>query len=60
MRRKGAFVRGQHLSIISWNVNGIRAAENKGLLQWLEAMRPDILALQETKATPDPGPLKSR
>jgi len=53
MRRKGAFVRGRHLSIISWNVNGVRAAEKKGLLQWLEATRPDILALQETKATPD-------
>lgn len=36
--------------IISWNVNGIRAAEKKGLLDWLYAENPDVLCLQETKA----------
>ena len=35
---------------MSWNVNGIRAAEKKGFLDWLQRMSPDILCLQETKA----------
>ncbi|GMU25624.1 exodeoxyribonuclease III [Patescibacteria group bacterium] len=37
-------------SLISWNVNGIRAASRKGFLDWLRTERPDIAALQETKA----------
>ena len=37
-------------SIISWNVNGIRAAQKKGFLEWLYIESPDILCLQETKA----------
>jgi exodeoxyribonuclease-3 len=39
--------------IISYNVNGIRAAQKKGLLDWISAAKPDILCLQETKAQPD-------
>lgn len=39
--------------IISWNVNGIRAAEKKGLFDYLESESPDFLCLQETKAQPD-------
>lgn len=35
---------------VSWNVNGIRAATPKGLLEFLRVDRPDILCLQETKA----------
>jgi len=38
---------------ISWNVNGIRAAEKKGFLQWLAASGADVVALQEVKAHPD-------
>lgn len=41
------------MKIISYNVNGIRAAVNKGLYEWLEAEAPDILCLQEIKATED-------
>lgn len=41
------------IDIFSWNVNGIRAAERKGFLDWLEATRPDLLGLQEIKARPD-------
>jgi exodeoxyribonuclease-3 len=41
------------ISIASWNVNGIRAAEKKGLFTWLEQSKPDILCLQETKAKPE-------
>ena len=36
--------------ILCWNVNGIRAAEKKGFLAWLQQESPDILCLQETKA----------
>lgn len=39
--------------IISYNLNGIRAALNKGLLEWLQAANPDIICIQETKAQPD-------
>ncbi len=38
------------IRILSWNVNGIRAAEKKGFLDWFASERPDILCLQETKA----------
>jgi len=38
------------LTLVSWNVNGIRAAEKKGLFEWLHKTKPDILCLQETKA----------
>jgi exodeoxyribonuclease-3 len=35
--------------IISYNVNGMRAAVKKGLLEWLKATNPDVLCLQEIK-----------
>ena len=38
------------MKIISYNVNGIRAALNKGFGDWLKAAAPDVLCLQETKA----------
>lgn len=41
------------MKIISWNVNGIRAAKQKGFLDWLAAEQPDILCVQETKAHPE-------
>ena len=41
------------LNLISWNVNGIRAAQRKGFLDWLSKVQPDILCVQETKAHPD-------
>ncbi|MFP4322911.1 MAG: exodeoxyribonuclease III [Anaerolineales bacterium] len=41
------------MEIYAWNVNGIRAAQKKGFREWLEATQPDILGLQETKASPD-------
>lgn len=36
--------------IVSYNVNGIRAALKKGFMDWLTACDPDILCIQETKA----------
>ncbi|MHB9055660.1 MAG: exodeoxyribonuclease III [Paludibacteraceae bacterium] len=41
------------MKIVSYNVNGIRAAMNKGLPGWLEHENPDILCVQETKAQPE-------
>lgn len=40
-------------SFLSWNVNGIRAAEKKGFLKWLTECNADVIAIQETKAHPD-------
>jgi exodeoxyribonuclease-3 len=41
------------MKIISWNVNGIRAAYKKGFVEFVEREDPDILAVQETKAHKD-------
>lgn len=38
------------MKIISYNVNGIRAAMKKGLNEWVAAAAPDVLCIQETKA----------
>ena len=38
------------MKLISWNVNGVRAVEKKGFLDWLSQEDPDILCIQETKA----------
>jgi exodeoxyribonuclease-3 len=41
------------MRIISYNVNGIRAAFKKGFIDWLQTNPADIICLQETKATKD-------
>lgn len=41
------------MKLYSWNVNGIRAIQKKGFLDWLQTTQPDILGVQETKASPD-------
>ena len=41
------------LRILSWNVNGLRAAHRKGFLPWFASANPDILCLQETKISED-------
>ena len=38
------------MNIISYNVNGIRAAINKGFVDWLKRESPDVICLQEIKA----------
>lgn len=38
------------MKIISYNVNGIRAALNKGFIEWLKSSDPDVICLQEIKA----------
>lgn len=37
--------------IVSWNVNGIRAIKKKGFFDYLEKEKPDLLCVQETKAS---------
>ncbi len=44
------------MKIITYNVNGLRAAINKGFCEWLANEQPDVLCLQETKLQPDQFP----
>ncbi|GGW49318.1 exodeoxyribonuclease III [Arenibacter certesii] len=37
------------MKIVSYNVNGIRAALKKGFLEWLQSVDPDVICLQEIK-----------
>lgn len=46
-------IRVTSLKIISYNVNGIRAAMKKGLISWLAAVDADIVCLQEVRASID-------
>ena len=39
------------MRVVSYNVNGIRAAIKKGLIEWLKAYPVDVLCIQETKAS---------
>ncbi|MCM4166736.1 Exodeoxyribonuclease [Arenibacter antarcticus] len=41
------------MKIVSYNVNGIRAALKKGFLEWLQSVNPDVICLQEIKANQD-------
>lgn len=41
------------MKIVSWNVNGIRAAYKKGLIEFIERENPDVFCVQETKASRD-------
>ena len=46
------------ITLLSWNVNGIRAAHRKGFLDWMSESAPDILCLQETRAEEHQLPAK--
>lgn len=46
------------MKIISYNVNGIRAAISKGFLTWLEQANPDVICLQEIKAMKEQVPVE--
>jgi len=48
------------MKIVSWNVNGLRAVVRKGNWKDVFAIRPDILCLQEIKATEDQLPEEAR
>ena len=41
------------MRIITYNVNGIRAAMSKGLIKWVKEINPDVLCVQEIKANPE-------
>ncbi len=41
------------MKIISWNINGIRAGERKGIFEWVKKYAPEIICFQETKAQPE-------
>ena len=41
------------MKIVSYNLNGIRSAINKGLLDWLQMENPDVFCIQESKAQPE-------
>lgn len=41
------------MKLVSWNVNGIRAALGKGMAEKVDALAPDVLCLQEIKARPE-------
>ena len=41
------------MKITTWNVNGLRAALRKGFASYLDEIQPDVLLLQEVRATPD-------
>jgi len=43
----------KELKLLCWNVNGIRAIQKRGFIEWLYRESPDILCLQETKAHPE-------
>ncbi|MAZ67288.1 exodeoxyribonuclease III [bacterium] len=46
------------MRIVSWNVNGIRAVDRKGLfMPMIRELRPDVLCLQETKAQQHQSPI---
>src|SRR5690606_39540548 len=45
------------MKILSYNVNGIRAAITKGFLEWLQAANPDVICLQEIKAQENQIPI---
>lgn len=44
------------MKLVSWNVNGIRAALGKGMAEKIDALAPDVLCLQEIKARPEQVP----
>jgi exodeoxyribonuclease-3 len=44
------------MNIVSWNVNGLRSILAKGLIGVIERINPDIICLQEIKASPDKVP----
>mgnify|MGYP000029014547 CR=1 FL=1 len=44
------------MKLVSYNVNGIRAAIKKGLIEWIKEVNADIICIQETKSQPDQVP----
>jgi exodeoxyribonuclease-3 len=49
-QEKKCDLRSSCMEIVTWNVNGLRAALGKGLPEWVQARSPDVLCLQEVRA----------
>lgn len=47
------------MKIITYNVNGLRAAVGKGLTEWLKQENPDVVCFQETKLQPEQYPAEA-
>lgn len=47
------------MKIVSYNVNGIRAAIKKGLIDWIKEVDADIICIQETKSQPEQVPVET-
>lgn len=41
------------MQIVSYNLNGIRSASSKGLMEWVKEQNPDVFCIQESKAQPE-------
>lgn len=46
------------MKLYSWNVNGFRSVHKKGFLDWVHKENPDVICLQEVKATPAQLPIE--
>lgn len=46
------------MRIVTWNVNGMRAAIRKGIQKHLDSIQPDVLLLQEVRARPEQLPVE--
>src|SRR3954468_2193670 len=46
------------MRVVSLNVNGIRAAVRRGLFEWVAEKRPELICLQEIRATQSQLPLR--
>jgi exodeoxyribonuclease III len=53
---QGSWYSAQNMKLLSWNVNGIRAAARKGAFSALAGEKPDVLCFQETRASPGQVP----
>ena len=51
---------GETVRILSWNVNGLRAAARKGFAAWLDGCGADVVAIQEVRARVDQVPAELR
>jgi len=48
------------MRVVSWNLNGLRAALGKGFLSWLDSDGADVVGLQEVRALPEQLPAAVR
>ena len=44
------------MRVVSWNLNGIRAAHRKGLVEYIERIAADVMLFQEVRALPEQMP----